>query len=86
MSSRNGTKVITGEVRFSYLHVFEPYAAEVGQKAKYSVALLIPKKDKQTILLLNRRGYNTIIKCRRQSQRLPSWDRPASGEARCPRT
>ena len=52
MSSRNGTKVITGEVRFSYLHVFEPYAAEVGQKAKYSVALLIPKKDKQTIALI----------------------------------
>ena len=52
MSSRNGTKVITGEVRFSYLHVFEPYAGEVGQKAKYSVALLIPKKDKQTIALI----------------------------------
>ena len=52
MSSRNGTKVITGEVRFSYLHVFEPYAAEVGQKAKYSVSLLIPKTDKQTIKLI----------------------------------
>lgn len=52
MSSRNGTKVITGEVRFSYLHVFEPYAGEVGQKPKYSVALLIPKKDKQTIALI----------------------------------
>lgn len=24
MSSRNGKKVITDEVRFSYLHVFEP--------------------------------------------------------------
>lgn len=52
MSSRNGTKVITGEVRFSYLHVFEPYAGEVGQKPKYSVSLLIPKKDKQTIALI----------------------------------
>lgn len=52
MASRNGTKVITGEVRFSYLHVFEPYAAEVGQKAKYSVSLLIPKTDKQTITLI----------------------------------
>lgn len=52
MSSRNGTKVITGEVRFSYLHVFEPYAAEVGQKAKYSVSLLIPKTEKQTISLI----------------------------------
>ena len=52
MSSRNGTKVITGEVRFSYLHVFEPYAGEVGQKPKYSVSLLIPKSDKKTIALI----------------------------------
>ena len=52
MSSRNGTKVITGEVRFSYLHVFEPFAGELGQKPKYSVSLLIPKKDKQTIALI----------------------------------
>ena len=52
MASRNGTKVITGEVRFSYLHVFEPYAGVQGQEEKYSVCLLIPKKDKQTIALI----------------------------------
>lgn len=49
---KNGTTVITGEVRFSYLHVFEPYAPNPGQEAKYSVCILIPKKDKETIALI----------------------------------
>lgn len=43
------TKVITGKVRFSYEHVFKPYAANAGQEAKYSVCLLIPKSDKATM-------------------------------------
>lgn len=43
------TKVITGKVRFSYAHVFEPHAVEEGQTKKYSVSLIIPKKDKKTI-------------------------------------
>lgn len=44
------TKVITGKVRFSYAHVFEPHAMEEDQKKKYSVSLIIPKKDTKTIL------------------------------------
>ena len=43
------TKVITTKVRFSYAHVFEPTAIEEGQSKKYSVAILIPKKDKKLI-------------------------------------
>lgn len=43
------TKVITGKVRFSYAHVFEPSAAMEGQEKKYSVSLVIPKSDKKTI-------------------------------------
>lgn len=42
-------KMTTGKVRFSYAHVWEPYAFEEGQEAKYSVCLVIPKKDKKTI-------------------------------------
>ena len=47
------TKVITGKVRFSYAHVFEPHAQEEGKTKKYSVAILIPKKDKATIAKIN---------------------------------
>lgn len=52
MTNKNknqATKVVTGEVRFSYLHVFEPHAIEPGQDEKYSVSLLIPKTDKKTL-------------------------------------
>ena len=43
------TKVITGLVRFSYASVFEPKAASEGSEPKYSVQLLIPKKNKETL-------------------------------------
>ena len=42
-------KVITGKVRFSYAHVFEPSAAQEGQEKKYSVSILIDKEDKSTL-------------------------------------
>ena len=43
------TKVVTGKVRFSYLHVWEPTAIDEGQEKKYSVSLIIPKSDKATV-------------------------------------
>lgn len=43
------TKVVTGEVRFSYLNVFEPKAPQGGGEPKYSVTLLIPKSDAKTV-------------------------------------
>ena len=44
------TKVVTGKVRFSFTHLFEPQAPVSGQGApKYNVTLLIPKSDTVTI-------------------------------------
>jgi hypothetical protein len=43
------TTVVTGPVRLSYVHVFEPWANEVGQEQKYSCQLVIPKSDKATL-------------------------------------
>lgn len=48
MASAEVTKVITGKVRFSYLNVFEPKGIN-GSEPKYSVSLIIPKEDKQTL-------------------------------------
>lgn len=48
-TTNKDTKVITGKVRLSYAHLFKPTAIEEGQEPKYSVCLLIPKSDKQTI-------------------------------------
>lgn len=43
------TKVVTGKVRFSYAHVFEPSAISEDQEKKYSVSLIIPKNDEKTV-------------------------------------
>jgi len=43
------TKITTGKVRFSYANLFRPRAAAEGQDPKYSVCLLIPKSDKETL-------------------------------------
>lgn len=49
---KNPTKVIIPG-RFSYAHVFEPHAVEEGGTKKYSVSIIIPKKDKKTIKKIN---------------------------------
>lgn len=50
MAVAQPTKVITGTVRLSYAHLFEPFAFNPEKdEPKYSVVLLIPKSDKATI-------------------------------------
>lgn len=48
-STPNATKVITGKVRLSYVHLFEAFTNQPNQEAKFSCVLLIPKTDKKTI-------------------------------------
>lgn len=43
------TKMLTGKVRLSYANLYKPRAAEEGAEPKYSVCLLIPKEDKETV-------------------------------------
>lgn len=43
------TKVITGKVRLSYVHLFEPYSSFEGQDAKFSTVILVPKSDTKTV-------------------------------------
>lgn len=47
------TKFVTGKVRFSYAHVFQP-AETLNGTMKYSVSILIPKTDKDTIARFNK--------------------------------
>lgn len=47
------TKVITGIVRLSYANVWEPKSINGGAE-KYSVSLIIPKSDTQTIDAINK--------------------------------
>lgn len=44
------TRIVTGKVRLSFPHLFEPHKMEGDdQEPKYSVMLLIPKSDTETI-------------------------------------
>lgn len=47
--AQSPTKVVTGLVRFSYASLTQPRADKDGLNPKYSTAILIPKKDKQTL-------------------------------------
>lgn len=49
MATEQTTKVITGKVRLSYVHVFEPRPNDNGEEEKYSCSILIPKEDKETL-------------------------------------
>lgn len=46
--------LVIGEVRFSYLHVFEPWAAEEGANKNYTATLLIPKDNAQLNALIDK--------------------------------
>lgn len=49
MPEKSPTKVVTGKVRLSYCHLFEPYSNDPDKEKRYSVTILIPKKDKATL-------------------------------------
>lgn len=51
-NTANLTKVVTGKVRFSYAHVFEPASINGGDE-KYSVSIIIDKDDNKTINAIN---------------------------------
>lgn len=47
------TNVTTNEVRLSYVHLFKPYAYMPGQEEKFSVTVLVPKTDTDTMGRIN---------------------------------
>lgn len=48
-AASNKVKVVTGKVRLSYAHLFQPVAAQEGGQPKYSVSIIIPKEDTETV-------------------------------------
>ena len=53
MTTTNTTRIVTGEVRLSYAHVWEPNPIQ-GGKPKNSVSLIIPKSDTATITAIEK--------------------------------
>ena len=52
-------KIVTNKVRFSYAHVFQPQAAIEGGTPKYSVSIIIPKSDTETVAKLQKAFEDT---------------------------
>ena len=50
----NPNEVTTGKARLSYANLFTPKAAKGSDKLKYSVSVLIPKSDKETLARINK--------------------------------
>lgn len=55
----NGNRVVTNEIRLSYANVWEPKSVN-GNEPRYSVSIIIPKSDKETIELINQAIDNAI--------------------------
>lgn len=45
----SATRVVTGPVRISFPHLFEPWSSDENQEKKYSCMILIPKDDQETV-------------------------------------
>ncbi len=54
-------KVVFGEVRFSYAHVFEPTSINGNDEPKYSVSILIPKQNKEVVEKI-KKAINEAVK------------------------
>ena len=52
-NEKNPTRVVTGKVRLSYVNAFKAKSIADGQDPKYSVSIIIDKKDKDTIKRIN---------------------------------
>lgn len=63
------TNVTTGKARLSYVHLFKPYAAIPGQEEKFSVTVLVPKSDVDT---MNR--INAAIEAAKQRGTAEKWN------------
>jgi hypothetical protein len=59
MTQTTKVKVVTGKARFSYANVFQPKASIEGGTPKYSVSIIIPKSDKDTIERLQKAFEDT---------------------------
>lgn len=48
--------------RFSFPHVFTPHSAVPGAEARYSISLLVPKTDQETIAVISEAIENALQK------------------------
>lgn len=68
-------RVTTGKVRLSFPKLFEPHAVNPKDDPKYSVMLMIPKSDKDTLKKLRAAEAEAAAEAKAWGNRKPkSWD------------
>ena len=63
------TRVVTGEVRFSFVNLLRPRAMQPGQEEKYSVVVLLPKSDFAT-----KQAIDNAIEAAKQLGKSKHWN------------
>jgi hypothetical protein len=69
MTEQNPTRVVTNEVRFSYVNLLKPRASQLGGEPKYSVTLLIPKND-----VVTKQRIDAAIEAAKQKGKAEKWN------------
>lgn len=72
-------KKVIGEVRFSYLHVFEPWSNDPEKDKQYTATLLIPKSNKALVEEVRKainEAYNISINERWGGKKPAKWFDP----------
>lgn len=63
------TRVVTDEVRFSFVNLLKPKANQFGGEAKYSVTILLPKSDVAT-----KQRIDAAIEAAKQKGKAEKWN------------
>lgn len=69
MTNQNPTRVVTGEVRFSFVNLLKPRANQYGGEEKYSVTILLPKSDMTT-----KQAIDAAIEAAKQKGKEEKWN------------
>ncbi len=69
MSNQNPTRVVTGEVRFSFVNLLQPRANQNGGDPKFSTTILLPKSDVAT-----KQRIDAAIEAAKQLGKSKSWN------------
>lgn len=69
MTNQNPTRVVTGEVRFSFVNLLQPRANQNGGEPKFSTTILVPKSDVAT-----KQRIDAAIEAAKQIGKSKTWN------------
>lgn len=73
------TNIRVGEVRFSYANVFAPKKTDDSADGKYSVCIIIPKSDKESVAAIN-----TAVEAAKLKGKAEKWNGKIPANVRTP--